>query len=89
MKSQMHPELQYTKERMYFADCDASLYMMGLSSLRHKENSTIRLSSNILDIQTANGIVVPDTQAKVYIKELGAYLWLHFVEDSPSVRSWG
>ena len=29
----------------------------------------------MLDIQTSNVIVVSDTQAKVYIKELGAYLW--------------
>ena len=74
---------QDTHERMYMADSDVSLHMMGLSSLNHTEKKTIRLSSKILDIQTANGIVVSVTQVKVYIKELGAYLWTHYVEESP------
>ena len=43
----------------------------------------------ILDVQTANGTVVSDTQAKVYIKESGAHLWIHLVKDSPSVLSLG
>ena len=62
---------------------------MGLSSLNHKERKTIRLSNTIRDIQTANGIVVSDTEAKVYIKELGAYLGVHLVKDSPAVLSLG
>ena len=41
----------------------------------------------MLDIQTANGIVVPDTQAKGYIRELGADLWVHVVKDVPLVLS--
>ena len=44
-------------------------------------------SSTVLDNQIANSSVVSDTQAKVYIKELGAYLWIHLVKDSPSVLS--
>ena len=63
--------------------------MMGLLSLNKKQKTTLRLSSNVLDIRTANGNVVPDTQAKVYVKELRAYLQLHLVEDSPSVLSLG
>ena len=63
--------------------------MMGLSSLSHEEKKTIRRSIKILDIQTANDIVVSVTQAKVYIKELGAYLCLHLVKASPSVLSLG
>ena len=49
-------------------DSGAALRVMGLSSLDHKEK-TIRQSSTILVIETANRIVVSDTQAKVYIKE--------------------
>ena len=48
---------------------------MWLPSLNNKEQKNVRQSSNILDIQTANGIVVSDTRTKVYIKEFGAYLW--------------
>ena len=63
-----------TTERVYIVDSGASLHMMGLLSLSKKEKKTVRQSSTILDIQTANGIVVSDTQAKVYIQELGAHL---------------
>ena len=79
----------HSKERMSMDDSGASLQMMGSSSLNDKEKKTIRQSSTILDIQTANGIVVSDTQAKVYIKEFGACPWVHLVEDSPSVLSLG
>ena len=48
------------------------------------KNGMMELSS-----PTASGIVVSDTQAKVYIEELGAYLWVHLVKDSPSVLSLG
>ena len=45
--------------------------------------------NKILDIQTANGIVVSDTQVKVYTNDLDAYLWVHLVEDAPSALSLG
>ena len=74
---------------MYTVDIGASLKMMGLSSANHKEKMTIRQSNKILDIPTASGIVVSDTQAKGYIKELGVHLWVHLVKDSPSLLSLG
>ena len=33
--------------------------------------------------------MVSDTQARVYIQELDAQPWIHFVKDSPSVLSFG
>ena len=79
----------HSKGRVYKVDSGASLHMMGLSSLNHNEKKTIRRSRTILDIQTASGVVVSDAQAKVYIKERGAYLWIHLVKDSPSVLLMG
>ena len=79
----------HSKERVYTVDSGASLHMMELSSLSNKGKRTVRLSSNILDVQTANGIVVSDSQAMVYIKELGADPWVHLEEDSPPVPSLG
>ena len=70
-------------------DSGASLHMMRLSSLNHKEKKTSRQSNTIRDIQTANGIVVSDTEAKVYIKELSAYQGVDLVKDSPAVLSLG
>ena len=51
---------------MYTVDSGASLHMMGLSSSNDREKKTIRQPSKVLDIQTAKGIVVSDTQFKVY-----------------------
>ena len=48
----------HSKERVYVVDSGASLYMMGLSSLNHKEKKIIRHPSKTLGIQTTNGIVV-------------------------------
>ena len=79
----------HSKERVYKVDCGASVHMMGVSSPTHKEKKTIRQACGILDLLTANGIVVSDTQAKVYIKELGACLWIHLVNDSLSVPPFG
>ena len=58
----------HTKERMYTVDSGASLHMVGLFSLNMRKK-TFRQSSTILDIQTANGILVSNTQAKVCIKD--------------------
>ena len=77
----------HCKERVYVVDSDASLHMMGPSSLNHDEKEAIRHSSKVLDIQPANGILVSDTQAKVCTKEVGADLWVSPVKESPSVLS--
>ena len=79
----------HSNERVYTVDSGASLHTKGLSSLNEKGKKTIRQSSKILNIQTACGVVVSDTQAKVFIKELGACMWVHLVRDSPSVLSLG
>ena len=75
----------HSKERVYTVDSGASLHMRDYLLWK----KTIRQSSKSLDFQTANGIVVSDAQAKVYIKERGANVWVRVVEDSPSVLSLG
>ena len=67
----------HAKERMYTIDSGAWVHMMGLSSLNSTEKKTIRRSNKILDVQTSKGIVVSDTQAKIYILEL-ALICVHF-----------
>ena len=65
----------HSKEMIHRVDCDASWHMMGLSFLNNKGKKTVRRSRKVLDMYTASDIVVSDTQAKNYIKELDAYLW--------------
>ena len=76
-----------TKARVYKIDRGASLHMMALPSSNNKDKKTVRRSSKILVIQTANSIVVSDTQATVYIKEDCAFPWVHLVFDSQPVLS--
>ena len=59
----------------------------GISSLNHNEKNDS--TATILDIQTANDVLVSDMQSKVSIKELGAFLWIYSVRGSPSVLSLG
>ena len=69
---------------MYIVDSGASIHMMGSLSLNNKEKNTLRPSSKMLDIQTAIGIVVSDTQVKVDMKEPSALICgVHLVDDSP------
>ena len=72
----------HSKERENHVDSGASSHMMVLSSLKCKEKKTIRRSIRILHIQTANGIVVSDTQAKVCMNELWrlsmCHIWRNF-----------
>ena len=68
----------HSKERVYIVDIGASLHMMDyLFWIIRRE--IFRQSIKLLEFQTANAIVVSDTQAKVYIKEFGVDLF---------VRSW-
>ena len=78
----------HSKERAYIVDSGASLHVMGFSSPNHGEKKIIRRSSKILDIQTADGIVVSDTPAKVHIEELGACPWIHLVRDYRPYCRW-
>ena len=73
MKNTATGFVTHSKERMYIVG----------------RKKTIRHSDKILEIQSANDIEVSDVEAKVCIKELGAYLWIHSVKDSPSVQSLG
>ena len=61
------------KEKMYIVQSVASLCI-------EEHCSTIKHNSGYSD-----GIVVSDTQAKVYIKQLEAYLWIHLVSLSTFV----
>ena len=61
----------HSKERVYTVNSGASLFLMGLSSSINTEKKTVQ--------------TVSDKQAKACIKELGAYLFVHLVDDSLSV----
>ena len=46
-------------------------------------------TNNYLEIQAANGTVRSTRETKVYIQELGTYLYEKFWEDSSSALSFG
>ena len=71
------------KSRVRIVDSSASLHTEGRKVIsRRKKN--IRQTQNNLEIQTANGIVRCTKKARINIQELGNYLHVKLVEDSPS-----
>ena len=54
---------------MYIVDRGVSLHVMGNSSLKNKEEKTLRQTSKVLAFPTANGLVVSDTQPNVFPQE--------------------
>lgn len=62
------------RERMYVVDSGALLRMMGLSSLTVKERAPYKSQAESWILR------VSDSQARVYIQELGSYQGVHMVE---------
>ena len=78
----------HSKERMYIVDSGAPLHMMEVSSLNHRERRLFDSQANFWIFRPPLALC-SQTQANVYIKELGACLWVHLVKGSPSVLSLG
>ena len=76
---------------LYFkiVDKGASLQMMGYPSLTPKEKHTMRNTSKVLVIKTANGVVESNTEAKVSIQVLLASLYFKLVDDYPCILHLG
>ena len=79
-----------SNNRMYVVDRGASFHMeeerfLSLSAGKQ----TIRQTKHYLEIRHVSGVVRSAQEARVYILELGSYLYVKLVEDSSSAFSWG
>ena len=80
--------IMMAKDRMCMVDSGASLHLMGENSLNAQERTHVRKTIDDLKFQSANGIVHSTKEGKVHIQELGTYLYVKVVEDSPPAMSW-
>ena len=81
--------LKCNKYRQYIIDSGASLHMVARKSLSRKEQSSLRRTSEPLQLQTANGIVLAEWEVEVEIIPLKVKLWALVLDNTPSVLSLG
>ena len=77
------------EEREFVVDSGASMHMISKKDLNSAELETVTTSRSPTTVITANGEVQTNEEATVYVKELGFFLTMKVLEDTPAVLSQG
>ena len=77
------------KEREFVVDSGASIHMISKTDLNSAELETVMTTRSPTTVITANGEVQTNEEATVYVRELGIFLTLKVLEDTPAVLSLG
>ena len=75
------------EEREFVVDSGASMHKISKKDLSDAEMDTLTKSCSPTIVITANGEVQTHEEATVYVKELGKFLTLKVLEDTPAVLS--
>ena len=75
------------EERGFVVDSGASMHMISKNDLNSAESETVTSSKSLTTVVTANGEVLTDGEAIVYVKELDIFLTMEVFEDTPAVLS--
>ena len=70
-------------------DSGASMHMISKKDLSKAEMDTLTMSCSPTIVMTANGEVLTHEEAIVYVKELGIFLTMKVLENTPAVLSLG
>ena len=70
-------------------DSGASMHMISKKDLNSAELETVTTSRSPKAVITANGEVQTHEEATVYVKELGKFLTMKVLQDTPAVLSLG
>ena len=70
-------------------DSGASMHMISKKDLSDAEMETLTKSCSPMIVITANGEVQTHEEATVYVKELGVFLTMKVLENTPAVLSLG
>ena len=65
------------------------MHMISKKDLNSAELETVTTSKSPTTVKTANGEVQTNEEATVYVKELGIFLTMKVLEDTPAVLSQG
>ena len=77
------------EEREFVVDCGASMHTISKKDLSDAEMDTLTKSCSPAIVITANGEVQTHEEAIVYVKELGIFLTMKVLENTPAVLSLG
>ena len=77
------------EEREFVVDSGASIHMISKKDLSNAEMDTLKKSCSPTTVITANGEVQAHEEAIVYVKELGIFLTMKVLENTPAVLSLG
>ena len=77
------------EEREFVVDSGASMHMISKKDLNDAEMDTLTKSCSPTIIISANGEVQTHEEAIVYVKELGVFLTMKVLENTPAVLSLG
>ena len=77
------------EEREFVVDSGASMHMISKKDLSKAEMDTLTKSCSPTIVITANGEVQTQEEAIVYVKELGIFLTMKVLENTPTVLSLG
>ena len=77
------------EEREFVVDSGASMHMISKEDLNDAEMDTFTKSCSPTIVITASGEVQTHEEATVYVKELGLFLILKVLENTPAVLSLG
>ena len=77
------------EEREFVVDSRASMHMISKKDLSDAEIDTLTKSCSPTIVMTANGEVQTHEDATVHVKELGIFLTMKVLEDTPAVLSLG
>ena len=77
------------EEREFVVDSGASMHMISKKDLSNAEMDTLTKSCSPTKVITANGEVQTHEEAIVYVKELGIFLTVKVLDNTPAVLSLG
>ena len=77
------------EEREFVVDSGASMHMISKKNLSDAEMDTLTKLCSPTIVMTANGEVQTHEEAIVYVKELGIFLTMKVIENTPAVLSLG
>ena len=77
------------EEREFVVDSRASMHMISRKDLNSAELETLTTSRSPTTVRTAKGEVQTHEEATVYVKELGIFLTMKILENTPAVLSLG
>ena len=77
------------EEREFVVDSCAAMHMISKNDLSDAEMDTLTKSCSPTIVITANGEVQPHEEATVYVKELGLFLVMKVLVNTPAVLSLG